>query len=128
MTAQVTIAMTPASEKYGADDDRWQEQVADLVHELRVETDAVSVERTPVPGTTGSLDQLVLTLGSAGVFTTVLDVLRIWLARDKTRSVELTYQDRAGVQQRLSVQATHADRDALAPVIAAVAAQIEAAP
>ena len=128
MTAKVTIAMTPASEKYDAGDDRWHEQVADLVHELRVQTDAISVERTPVPGTKGSLDQLVLTLGSAGVFTTVLDVLRIWLARDKTRSVELTYQDRDGVQQRLSVQATHADKDALAPVIAAVAAQIEAAP
>lgn len=128
MADKLDISLRPHSERYADDDDRWRDQIADLVHELRVETDAVKVSRMPVPGTKGSLDQLLLTLGSAGVFTTALDVLRIWLARDKTRSVELTYQDRQGKEQRLNVTAEHADEDALAPVIAAVAAQIQAAP
>lgn len=128
MADNLDISLFPHSQRYEDDDDRWRDQIADLVHELRVETDAVRVSRTPVPGTKGSLDQLVLTLGSAGVFTTAVDVLRIWLARDKTRSVELMYQDREGKEQRLSVTAEHADDDALAPVIAAVAAQIQAAP
>ncbi|HZC70460.1 MAG TPA: hypothetical protein VE442_07195 [Jatrophihabitans sp.] len=128
MADNLDISLLPHSERYEDDDDRWRDQIADLVHELRVETDAVKVSRTPVPGTKGSLDQLVLTFGSAGVFTTAVDVLKIWLARDKTRSVELTYQDRQGKEQRLSVTAEHANDDALAPVIAAVAAQIQAAP
>jgi hypothetical protein len=128
MAENLDISLLPHSERFEDDDDRWLDQVADLVHDLRVETDALKVTRTPVPGTKGSFDQLVLTLGSAGVFTAALDVLRIWLARDKTRSVDLCYRDRQGLEQRLIVTAEHADEDALAPVIAAVAAQIQAAP
>jgi hypothetical protein len=128
MPDNLDVNLVPHSDRFADDDDRWLDQVADLVHELRVETQAVRVARTPVAGTKGSLDQLVLSLGSAGVFTAALDVMRAWLARDRTRSIELTYQDRQGKQQRLSVTAEHADEHALAPVIAAVAAQIEAAP
>jgi hypothetical protein len=122
----VTIGLSPTSEKYDADDERWRDQVADLVADLRAETDAVSREWTPVPGTKGGIDELVLALGSAGVFTTAVEVLRAWLSRDQTRAVELSYTDRDGHEQRLSVTATHADDSALAPVIAAVAQQIQA--
>jgi hypothetical protein len=128
MPGVVNIGLNLSSDRYDADDDRWLDQVADLVGELRVETGALEVNRTAVPGTKGTVDQLILTLGSAGVFTTALDVLRIWLARDKTRSVQLSYVDREGKQQRLNVTATHADKDVLAPLIAAVAGQIEATP
>jgi hypothetical protein len=128
MAGNVTIGLVPDSARYDADDDRWRDQVADLVRDLKVETGSLTVARTPVPGTKGSLDSLVLALGSAGVFTTALDVLRVWLARDKTRSVDLTYTDREGKQQRLSVTAANSGADTLAPVIAAVAGQIEASP
>lgn len=128
MPHDVTIGLVPNSAQYDADDDRWRDQVADLVRALRIETGALRIERSPVPGTKGSLDSLVLALGSAGVFTTALDVLRAWLARDKTRSVDLTYTDRDGKPQRLSVTATNSGADTLAPVIAAVAGQIEASP
>jgi hypothetical protein len=128
MADNVIIGLVPNSARYDADDDRWRDQVADLVRDLRVETGSLSIARTAVPGTKGSLDSLVLALGSAGVFTTALDVLRVWLARDKTRSVDLTYTDREGKQQRLNVTATNSGSDALAPVIAAVAGQIEASP
>lgn len=128
MADNVIIGLVPNSARYDADDDRWRDQVADLVRDLRVETGSLSIARTAVPGTKGSLDSLILALGSAGVFTTALDVLRVWLARDKTRSVDLTYTDREGKQQRLNVTATNSGSDALAPVIAAVAGQIEASP
>jgi membrane-associated two-gene conflict system component 1 (EACC1) len=126
MAGDVTIGLVPNSARYDADDDRWRDQVADLVRELKVETGALTVAHTPVPGTKGSLDSLVLALGSAGVFTTALDVLRVWLARDKTRSVDLSYTDRDGKRQRLNVTATNSGADTLAPVIAAVADQIQA--
>jgi Effector Associated Constant Component 1 len=128
MAGEVTIGLVPNSARYDVDDDRWRDQVTELMRELRSETGALSIERTPVQGTKGSIDSLVLALGSAGVFTTALDVLRAWLARDKTRSVELTYTDRAGKRQRLSVTATNSGAETLGPVIAAVAGQIEASP
>jgi Effector Associated Constant Component 1 len=86
------------------------------------------VERIPVSGTKGSTVELILALGEAGVFTTAVEVVRAWLARDKTRSIDLSYRDRNGHRQHLNVTATNADEDTLAPVVAAVAAQISAEP
>ena len=128
MSGVMNIGLSLSSERYDADDDRWLDQVADLTRDLRMETGALEVSRTPVPGTKGSIDQLILSLGSAGVFTAALDIIRIWLGRDKTRSVELSYIDRDGKEQRIKATATHADKDALAPLVAAMAGQIEATP
>ena len=128
MSHTVDVGLTPRSGRYDDDDERWREQVADLARDLRLETDALRVEHTPVPGTKGATVELILALGEAGVFTTALEVLRAWLARDKTRAIDLSYRDRAGQQQHLEVTATNANDRALAPVIAAVAAQISASP
>ena len=128
MSESVHVGVTPMSDRYDADDDRWQDAVADLVEDLRGETGALHVVRTPVDGTKGSIDQLLLTLGSAGVFSAAIDALRIWLARDKTRSITLTYEDRDGMEQRLDVRATHADDQTLAPLVNAVADRIAAGP
>lgn len=128
MSTTVDVQLTPHSGRYDEDDDRWRDQVADLAHQLRLETDAFRVQRTPVSGTKGWTVDFILALGEAGVFTTALEVLRVWLARDKTRSIDLTYRDRDGHPQSLNVTATNANEDTLAPVIAAVAAQISAEP
>ncbi len=122
-----TIGVVPRSDRYDAEDDRWRDQVADLSHDLRVQTESLQIRRSAVPGTKGTIDELVLALGSAGVFTAAVDVLRAWLSRDRTRSVDLTYVDDEGRSQHLSVTAANADGEALAPVIAAVAARIQAA-
>ena len=55
-------------------------------------------------------------------------MLRAWLARDKSRSVELIYQGPDGRTQRLQASATHASTDVFGPVLEAVASQIEAVP
>ena len=46
MSGELDLGLTPKSERYDADDPRWREQVADLVKELRSETDALHVART----------------------------------------------------------------------------------
>jgi hypothetical protein len=125
MPEQMEITLTALSEKYDADDDRWRGQVGELVHQLRTETDAVRLERTPVPGTKGAIDELIISLGSAGVFTAVEQVFRSWLARDKTRSIQLSYKDGKGHVQKLQVAASNATEDVFAPVLNAVAHQIE---
>jgi hypothetical protein len=125
MSEQMEITLTATSEKYDADDDRWRGQVGELVHQLRTETDALRLERTPVPGTKGAIDELIISLGSAGVFTAVEQVFRSWLARDKTRSIQLSYKDGKGHMQKLQVAASNAAEDVFAPVLNAVAHQIE---
>jgi hypothetical protein len=83
------------------------------------------LERKPVPGTNGAIDELIISLGSAGVFTAVEQVFRSWLARDKTRSIQLSYKDGQGHMQKLQVAASNATADVFAPVLNAVAHQIE---
>jgi hypothetical protein len=90
MPEPMEITLTAHSEKYDADDDRWRGQVGDLVHQLRTETEALRLERTAVPGTKGAMDELIISLGSAGAFTAIEQVFRSWLSRDKTRSIKLS--------------------------------------
>jgi hypothetical protein len=125
MPEQMEITLTAVSDKYDAEDDRWRGQVGELVHQLRTETDALRLERKPVPGTNGAIDELIISLGSAGVFTAVEQVFRSWLARDKTRSIQLSYKDGQGHMQKLQVAASNATADVFAPVLNAVAHQIE---
>ena len=81
MPTTLEVGLVALNERYDDDDPRWRDQVADLVHELRRETESVQSRRAPVPGTKGTVDQLILALGSAGAFTAAVDVVRAWLAR-----------------------------------------------
>jgi hypothetical protein len=128
MSVTVDVSLAPQSSRYDESDDRWRDQVADLAHDLRVETESLRAERAVVPGSKGAAVELVLALGEAGVFTTALEVMRVWLARDKSRSIKLSYRDRTGHRQHLIVAATNATEQTLAPVIEAVAQQIAAGP
>ena len=71
MPSTIEIGLVASSERFDDDDPRWRDQVADLVYELRRQTESVQSRRTPVPGTKGTVDQLILALGSSGAFTWV---------------------------------------------------------
>ena len=119
MPTTLEVGLVALNERYDDDDPRWRDQVADLVHELRRETESVQSRRAPVPGTKGTVDQLILALGSAGAFTAAVDVVRAWLARDKHRLVEMTVTDADGRTHTVRVSAENASADALAPLISA---------
>jgi Effector Associated Constant Component 1 len=105
--------------RYDDDDPRWRAQVGDLVGELRREAGPTRVARTPVAGTKGTVDQLILTLGSAGVIDAAVALLRAWLARDKHRSVEITVTGPDRQPTSVVISAENAGADAVAPLIAA---------
>ena len=119
MPSTIEIGLVASSERFDDDDPRWRDQVADLVYELRRQTESVQSRRTSVPGTKGTVDQLILALGSSGAFTLAIDVVRAWLARDKHRSVEMTIIDAEGRQHTVRVSAENAGGDALATLISA---------
>src|SRR6266699_4347227 len=114
MPATLEVDLVALNDRFDDDDPRWLDQVADLVHELRRETEALQSRRTPVPGTKGTVDQLILSLGSAGAFTAAIDIVRAWLARDKHRSVEMAVTDADGHKHTVRVSAENASADALA--------------
>ena len=118
------VMIAPSSDKYDEHDDRWRDQVADLVHSLRVNTDALTVEKHDVPGTKGAAAELILALGTSGVVSASVEVIRMWLARDKTRSIELTYTTAQGDVRTFSATAQNAGSDVADELLGAVAAQM----
>jgi Effector Associated Constant Component 1 len=124
--APLNLTLTPQSDRYDENDDRWLEQVAELRRELH---DEAGVALVPVPaeaGKKGATADLIVALGSAGAFTATVDMLRAWLARDKTRKIRCRFADRNGKQQEIVVVAENADAEALTPVLNAIAKRIEA--
>jgi len=119
MPETLEIELVARNERYDDDDPRWLAQAATLVRDLRRDTEAVRVHRTPVPGTKGAVDQLILSLGSAGAFSVAVQLISTWLGRDRHRSVELTFTDAAGNSRTVRVAAENAGSDALAPLIMA---------
>jgi hypothetical protein len=119
MAEVLEMSLLFGNSRYDDDDARWRVQVGDLAGELRREAGPVRVNRTAVAGTKGTVDQMILTLGSAGVFTTAVEVLRAWLARDKHRSVEITVTGTDRRKTSVLINAQNAGADAIAPLIAA---------
>lgn len=128
MPGMLEVEFAFRNERYDEDDPRWRDQVADLVRELRLGTSSVHSRRTPVPGTKGTTDQLIITLGSAGAFTATVQILRIWLARDKHRVVEVTFSGADGSPQTVRISAENAGNDAIAPLILAASNLAQKAP
>lgn len=83
------IEITPGSETFESEDDRWLEQVAGLYDELREEGVAVREESRPVPGAKGDIVTVIAALGSAGAFTAAITVFQAWLSRERTRHIRI---------------------------------------
>jgi len=62
---EVTLGLTPWSDRFDLEDDRWLVQESALYDSLR---DAGTVVRhiVPVPGTRGGTESVIIALGSAG--------------------------------------------------------------
>ena len=84
------VVVEPRNDQYDPDDDGWRDQVATLYAELDDSGDTVRRGR-PIPGAKGAVDQLVIAMGSAGVFTATADCLRAWLGRDRDRRIDLRW-------------------------------------
>ncbi|HEY6595872.1 MAG TPA: hypothetical protein VI011_17490 [Asanoa sp.] len=119
MSETLEVRFVALNDRFDEDDPRWLEQVAGLVQDLRRGTDSVRSRRAPVAGTKGAVDQLILSLGSAGAFSIAVQMIRTWLARDKHRAVEMTFTDSEGRTRTIRVSADNAGSDALAPLISA---------
>jgi hypothetical protein len=95
------VAIEPRNDEYDPDDDRWRDQVATLYADLDAQVDTVRRGR-PVEGTKGAVDQLIIALGSAGVFHAAVDCLRAWLGRDRDRRIDVRWVEN-GVERSVTL-------------------------
>jgi hypothetical protein len=123
----VELRLEPASQRFDATDDRWLDQVASLIVDLRENVGEVDVRRDAVPGAKGALEAIVLPLASAGALTGAVEVLKAWLGRDRSRSVKVTWSGEGELQQ-LEMSGTKVDDEAFDEVVRSVVAQLAAPP
>ena len=69
---ELELVIEPRNDEYERDDDWWRARVSTLDRELQARVDMVERGRL-VPGTRGSIEQLVVALGSAGAFTAMVE-------------------------------------------------------
>lgn len=88
------VSIEPSSTDYANDDPGWRAQVVSLRTALR-DADLNDVRRreTPAPGHKAGVEEVVLALGTSGAITAAVEVIRAWLARDRTRRLTLRYRD-----------------------------------
>jgi hypothetical protein len=84
------IELEPGSTRFDPTDERWLGQVRDLTRELQ-RADVLLRRSTPQPGAKGAIDQLVLSLGSAGAFTASVELIKAWLGRDHGRKLVVKF-------------------------------------
>jgi len=117
------MTLVPFSTRYDLDDERWTSQVAQLRRSLQHEVGLDAPART-TPGTKGSVDELIVALGTSGAITAVVEIVRAFLDRDRTRNVEMTWTDAGGNERYVRVTAEGAASDALRPVVEALGRQL----
>lgn len=100
--------ITPSSERYDPDDDRWSTQLVELFSDLRREAGGVHRKATAQAGQKGAAETITLALASAGSITAAVQCLRDWLTRDRTRVVEIIYAV-DGREEKIVLRGTHID-------------------
>jgi hypothetical protein len=117
------VSLHAHHDSYDDDHPAFRAQVATLETELLHGVDGARRVSRSVPGTKGAVDELIVALGQAGVLTMTVEMLRVWLRRDRSRSLEIVWTE-GGDTQRVTVRGDAIDTDVLKPVAEAAAARI----
>ncbi len=84
------LRLKAGSENFDPSDDRWIQQVNELVADLQANVGKVRKEVVPIKGHKGGIETIILALGSAGAITAAVDIFKAWLGRDQTRSLQFS--------------------------------------
>jgi Effector Associated Constant Component 1 len=120
--SRLELVVEPRSERFDEADSRWSEQVGALYRELRQELGDVRREREPVAGAKGATTDIILALGSSGAITAAVTMFKAWLARDKTRALELEWTE-GGQSRKLSIRGTDVGEDTFDELVRAAASR-----
>lgn len=83
------LQLAPTSSALPSSDQRWQNQVAQLLNDLRRNAGEVRKEITPVPGQKGGAEAIILALGTSGAITAAVAIFKAWLGRSGDRVITL---------------------------------------
>ncbi|MGW2599277.1 effector-associated constant component EACC1 [Streptomyces klenkii] len=110
MTTEVEVVIRAETSRFAPDDQPWRDQVAALHTMLREEAGSIVLRGAPGPDHKGAVEATVLAVGSSGALTAAVACFRAWLARDKTRTLTVTWTDGSGVEQSIQVIGDNIDQ------------------
>ncbi|MEU8739315.1 hypothetical protein ACFYPK_24315 [Streptomyces halstedii] len=113
MTTGRELALRPGSTRFDPEDQAWHDQVATLYAALREEVETVGRSDAPTPGYKGAVEATLLAVGSSGALTAAVACFKAWLARDRTRTLTVTWTDSTGAEQRFHVTGDNIDLQTL---------------
>jgi hypothetical protein len=116
------VAVEPRNDEYDPDDDRWRNQVATLYADLHAQVDVVQ-RGHPVNGAKGTVDQLIIALGSAGAFQAIVDCFRAWLGRDRDRRIDVRW-DENGVERSVTLTGQAVDVETIREIAKAAVERV----
>jgi hypothetical protein len=124
--SELEVALAPRNDHYDPDDEGWRDQVATLYADLDAQVDTLRRGR-PVEGAKGGADQLIVALGSAGVFGAVVDCLRAWLKRDRDRRIDISWVEN-GKERSVTLTGQDMDVKTMREIAKAAVAQVGGSP
>ncbi len=110
------IVIQPVSDAYDPSDSRWLNQVQGLLSSLQSNGGIVRKEVTPVAGQKGGAVEIILALGTAGALPVVADIIKAWLNRDGTRSIEISTTT-GGEKKKIKVTGKNISKELLAEAL-----------
>jgi hypothetical protein len=120
------VVVEPRNDRYDPDDDGWRDQVATLYADLDAQAGTIRRAR-PADGAKGGADQLIIALGSAGVFAAAVDCLRAWLGRDRDRRIDVHWVEN-GVERSVTLTGEAVDDKTVREVAKAAVARVGGLP
>ena len=120
------VTVEPHNDHYDCDDEGWRVQVGTLYQDLDAQVGTVRRGR-PVEGAKGAVDQVIVALGSAGVFTAVVDCLRAWLGRDRDRRIDVRWVEN-GQERSVTLTGESVDNKTIREIARAAVTRAGGAP
>jgi len=119
---RLELVIEPRSDDYDAADDRWRAQVGTLQRDLAAQVETLQRSRSE-PGAKGTVDEVILALGSSGALTAAVECFRAWLQRDKNRSIDVRW-DEDGVERHVTFSGDNVDAATVKEIARAAAARV----
>ena len=118
---KILVGLRPQSDHFDLNDARWARQVSTLLVDLEENAGTVRWRSSPARGTKGGTEAIILALGSAGAITAMVEVIKAWLTRDRSRSLEIVTVDEGPGRRVVTIRGDHIDDKTLHEAIRAVA-------
>lgn len=120
----MVVHVLPSSTRFDPLDDRWGRQVDDLRRLLRAEVPGTTLAQVAEPGSKGTAETIIIALGSAGVISAMVECFRLWISRDRSRYIAVTWI-RDGAEETIVIDADAMSGAAMDRLVAALAQRTE---